>query len=125
MSKHVSIFLIDDDLDLLEILKDALLTLCNAKMVITASSLAEIQMKTDAVSKCSLAILDVNLGTNQPTGVDVAQWLRKIGFQGQIVFLTGHAKSDPKVIAAIEIPDTQVLAKPIKLDQLLSLTNNL
>ena len=62
---------------------------------------------------CDVGILDVNLGPGEPSGVDVHGWLRSHGFAGDVVFLTGHARTHPLVAAAVATPGTRVFAKPI------------
>jgi CheY-like chemotaxis protein len=119
MEVRPTILVMDDDVDLLEVLQETLVTLCKVDQVITATSLAAIQEKKEIILKCDLAILDVNLGAEKPTGLNVAEWLRSSGFKGQIVFLTGHAISAPQVRAAASMPDTKVVAKPIGLSELL------
>lgn len=113
------ILVMDDDVDLLEVLQETLVTLCKVDQVLTAKSLNEVQAQQEKILSCHLAILDVNLGSEKPSGVNVAEWLRDHGFKGKIVFLTGHAISDPEVLAATRMPDTKVVAKPIGLSQLL------
>lgn len=66
---------------------------------------------------CRVAILDVNLGEGQPTGVDAYEWLRAHSFAGSVVFLTGHAPTHPAVALAVK-SGARVLAKPIKIDEL-------
>ncbi|AZZ36179.1 response regulator [Bdellovibrio sp. qaytius] len=119
MQGEFTILVMDDDIDLLDVLKETLITLCKIDQVITASSLSAVQEQKEKILKCQLAILDVNLGADRPSGVDVAEWLRTNDFKGKIVFLTGHAVSDPEVLAATKVPETTVVAKPIGLGQLL------
>ncbi len=120
MQAQATILVMDDDIDLLDVLKETLITLCKIDQVITATSLSGVQEQKEKILQCQLAILDVNLGADRPSGVDVAEWLRANNFKGKIVFLTGHAVSDPEVLAATQVPDTKVVAKPIGLNQLLS-----
>ena len=120
MQAQATILVMDDDIDLLDVLKETLITLCKIDQVITATSLTGVQEQKEKILQCQLAILDVNLGADRPSGVDVAEWLRANNFKGKIVFLTGHAVSDPEVLAATQVPDTKVVAKPIGLNQLLS-----
>ena len=119
MQAGPTILVMDDDIDLLEVLQETLVTLCNVNQVITATSMDSVQQQKDKILNCELAILDVNLGAERPSGVNVAQGLRDNGFKGKIVFLTGHAVSDPEVLAATRMPNTKVVAKPIGLQQLL------
>lgn len=119
MQAGPTILVMDDDIDLLEVLQETLVTLCKVDQVITATSMEAVQQQKDKILSCELAILDVNLGAERPSGVNVAEWLRANGFNGKIVFLTGHAVSDPEVLAATRMPNTKVVAKPIGLPQLL------
>lgn len=119
MQTGPTILVMDDDIDLLEVLQETLITLCKVDQVITATSMDSVQQQKDKILNCELAILDVNLGAERPSGVNVAEWLRANGFKGKIVFLTGHAVSDPEVLAATRMPNTKVVAKPIGLPQLL------
>ncbi|MCM2351988.1 MAG: response regulator [Pseudobdellovibrio sp.] len=119
MQAGPTILVMDDDIDLLEVLQETLVTLCKVDQVITATSMDSVQQQKDKILNCELAILDVNLGAERPSGVNVAEWLRANGFKGKIVFLTGHAVSDPEVLAATRMPNTKVVAKPIGLPQLL------
>ena len=70
---------------------------------------------------CGVAILDINLGPEVPSGLDAYTWLRKRGFLGRIVFLTGHANSHPLVVEASRLGDAEVVAKPVSFDALSSL----
>ena len=119
MQARPTILVMDDDIDLLEVLQETLVTLCKVDKVITATSMDAVQQQKDKILNCELAILDVNLGAERPSGVNVAEWLRANGFKGKIVFLTGHAISDPEVLAATRMPNTKVVAKPIGLPQLI------
>lgn len=120
MQVQPTILVMDDDIDLLDVLQETLITLCKVDQVITSTSLDDIQDRKEKILNCHLAILDVNLGAEKPSGVNVAQWLRTNGFKGKIIFLTGHAVSAPEVKAAVNMPDTKVVAKPIGLTQLLN-----
>lgn len=112
--------MVDDDPDLLFAMSE-LLREAGADVCVSAQSLAELQAQRARALECSLAVVDVNLGPRQPTGVDVYRWLRAEGFPGRIVFLTGHAQSNELVQAACRTPDTSVLSKPIDADVLLRL----
>ena len=70
---------------------------------------------------CGVAILDINLGPEVPTGIDSYGWLRKHGYDGRIVFLTGHAASHPLVMEARRLGDAEVVSKPVSLVALTSL----
>lgn len=85
---------------------------------LTAPSLAELKNQAQAALGVQLAILDVNLGHGEPTGLDVFNWLKSNGFKGRIVFLTGHADNDPRVREVSGLHGTEVLSKPISIDDL-------
>ena len=70
---------------------------------------------------CGVAILDINLGPEVPNGIDSYGWLRKHGYDGRIVFLTGHAASHPLVMEARRLGDAEVVSKPVSLVALTSL----
>jgi DNA-binding response OmpR family regulator len=111
------ILLVDDDDDLVavmgELLRDA-----GARECVAARSLRDVQLHRNEALRCELAIVDVNLGSGQPSGVDVCLWLRREGFSGRIVFLTGHAQSHPLVAAAVRTAGASVLAKPVRAEDL-------
>jgi DNA-binding response OmpR family regulator len=114
-----SILLLDDDRDLRTMLCD--LFNCYGARCTAAGSLDE--MKTLAVDRrlaFDVAIIDVNLGAGQPSGVDAYRWLRDQSFSGEILFLTGHARSFPGVAEAHAL-GVRVLQKPLAIDELLDL----
>ena len=70
---------------------------------------------------CRVAILDINLGPNRPSGIDAYAWLRHKGYTGRIVFLTGHASNHPLVVEAKRIGDAEIFSKPIDADRIRSI----
>ena len=110
--------LIDDDADLRDALCD-LFALFTAECLALPSVAAMVE-RANKVLACDVAILDVNLGDGEPTGVDAYDWLRRHAFCGHIVFLTGHARSHPAVARAVGL-GVRVLAKPIETDDLRAL----
>lgn len=104
------IVLLDDDADLRESLSE-LFELLHAPCLALASLPAMLAAEPEVLA-CQLAVLDVNLGDGQPSGVDAYQWLRARGFCGRVVFLTGHARSHPAVARAAAL-GAEVLAKPV------------
>jgi DNA-binding response OmpR family regulator len=115
-----SALIVDDDEDLRETVSDVF-GLAGVPRRVLAASLSEVQRQGAAALQSGLAILDVNLGEGQPTGVDVYHWLRDNGFAGTIVFLTGHAAADQRVAAAAAVPNTRVMSKPISFGDLMTL----
>lgn len=114
-----TVLLVDDDEDLRAVLSEFLLM--EGASCVAVASLAQVEAQADAALATQLAILDVNLGERQPNGVDVCRWLRERGFVGPIVFLTGHAANDPRVVEASRQPNTRVLSKPVASDAIVSL----
>jgi DNA-binding NtrC family response regulator len=110
-----AVLLVDDDDDMRAAMQDALEDL--GFECVSARSLEDVQGKSAAARTCRLAILDINLGANQPTGVHVFHWLKDEGFVGRCVFLTGHAAGDPRVVEAARI-SAGIVSKPLELAEL-------
>jgi len=107
------VLIVDDDEDLRETLGDVLtsLDICSVK----AGSLRDIERRSDEVASCFLALLDINLGPNEPSGLDVCAWLLAHDFGGHIIFMTGHAAGYPLVSDARAMRGVAILQKPIDL----------
>lgn len=82
-------------------------------------SLMEFDDHADEVLRARVAILDINLGPNVPDGVDAFHWLMDHGFQGKVLFFTGHARTNPQVAVA-ERNGVAILEKPLHPDKLIS-----
>src|SRR5690348_1801531 len=111
---------LDDDVDycnLLTILFDSALGVECLGM----QHLADVVARAEETLACDLVILDVNLGPNQPSGIDAFGWLRAHDFAGEIVFITGHAGSHPLLHSTAENEGIRVLEKPVDVGVLLSL----
>ena len=78
------------------------------------SSHDELVALGDEALRCGVAVLDINLGPDRPSGLQVYAWLRQKGYGGRIVFLTGHASNHPLVAEARRIGDAEVFCKPIE-----------
>lgn len=115
-----SVLVLDDDEDLRDLvglfLEDAAGVRC-----LLLGSVAELMERRDEALRCSLAILDVNLGFGEPTGIDAREWLRANGFEGRVVFLTGHARQHPALRSEAEREGLQVLEKPVDPETLVAL----
>jgi FixJ family two-component response regulator len=114
------VLVLEDDEDLRTLLCE-LLQMQGVEECVSAASLAFLRSQEARVLGCGLAILDINLGANVPSGLDAYRWLRESGFAGRVVFLTGHARSHPLVRQAYELTDVQVLAKPVDARVLMAL----
>ena len=119
MSTTFVLFVEDND-DLRQTFVD-LITIVLDRRCVGVGSYKELVALGNEVLACEAAILDINLGPNQPSGIDAYEWLRRTGYQGRIVFLTGHASTHPLVIEATRIGDAEIFSKPIDVDQLQSI----
>jgi FixJ family two-component response regulator len=107
----VTAALLDDDADLLEILAE-LLEERGCRCLI-AHSLGELKALGPEVLAADVVVLDINLGSGQPSGIDAYDWLVSEQFRGRILFLTGHAHAHPLVARAERLQRAQVLDKPL------------
>jgi DNA-binding NtrC family response regulator len=83
----------------------------------------ELKNHSEEVLQAKVAILDVNLGPDAPDGIDAFNWLVEHGFEGKILFLTGHARTNPQ-LAFAERNGIKVLEKPLHPDRLISLVKH-
>jgi FixJ family two-component response regulator len=114
------VLLLDDDCDLLDSVAE-LIESATGRRVWKARSLGELTALGEQALRSELAILDINLGTGVPSGLDALRWLGERRFPGRVIFLTGHAHTFPLVEEARRTEGIQVLSKPIGSPQLLAL----
>jgi ActR/RegA family two-component response regulator len=107
----VTALLLDDDSDLLEVLAE-LLKGRNCSSLL-AHSLDELKALGPEALAADVAVLDINLGAGQPSGIDAYDWLVSQNFAGRLLFLTGHAHAHPLVARAERLHRATVLAKPL------------
>jgi FixJ family two-component response regulator len=118
---HVSdVLFLDDDDDLRATFTDLVRTIF-ARQCHGCASQQDLIALGERALHCGVAILDINLGPQVPSGIDCYGWLRKHGFDGRIVFLTGHAATHPLVVEARRLGDAEVVGKPVSLETLTSL----
>lgn len=88
--------------------------------VLALRSLSEVKKHEKEVLNCSAAILDINLGAGEPSGVDIHDWLKAQAYKGSIFFFTGHGKESPMVqkAAKTQVP---ILEKPMAPADLISI----
>ena len=111
---------VEDNDDLRELVVE-LVTAVLKHRCVGVGSYEELVGLGDEALGCSVAILDINLGSNRRSGLDAYAWLRANGYTGRIVFLTGHASTHPLVVEAQRIGDAQIFSKPIEPDRLRSI----
>jgi DNA-binding NtrC family response regulator len=114
------VLFVEDNDDLREVLVE-LVKIGLGRPCVGLASYNELVALGEEALRCEVAILDINLGPNQPSGIDAYAWLRRNGFGGRIVFLTGHASNHPLVVEANSIGDAEVCSKPIEPDRLRSI----
>ena len=115
------VLVLDDDPDFCDLVAAVLETSTEVACIAT-HSLRELVLHAREALACALAILDVNLGAGQPSGLDALDWLRAHSFRGRIVFLTGHARGHPR-LREEQAAGVSVLEKPVDVDELVSITN--
>ena len=111
---------VEDNDDLRELVTE-LVTVVFKRRCVAVGSYEELVVLGQHALGCSVAILDINLGSNRRSGLDAYAWLRANGYTGRIVFLTGHARTHPLVVEAQRIGDAQIFSKPIEPDRLRSI----
>ena len=105
-------------------LRDAVVDLVAAvleRRCVGVGSYEELVALGEEAFRCGVAILDINLGARQPSGIDAYGWLRAQGYRGRIVFLTGHANLHPRVVEAQRAGDAEIFSKPIEPDRIRSI----
>lgn len=107
-----TVLVVDDDDDLRAAMQEVLHRL-GVRRLIEAGSLRDIEDQREEALACQLALIDINLGYGEPTGIDVFEWLERQGFAGRVVFLTGHGSQDPRVQRAASFAGSQVASKPL------------
>jgi FixJ family two-component response regulator len=80
----------------------------------------DLQANIDKCLTTRVAFLDINLGVNQPNGLDAHVFLCLQGYQGRIFFFTGHARNHPLVQAAQNLGRADILIKPVPMDKLVN-----
>jgi FixJ family two-component response regulator len=120
MGRPSDVLFLDDDEDLRATFADLVRTIFERECH-GIRSYGDLMELGERALKCGVAILDINLGPQVPSGLDAYGWLRAHGFHGRIVFLTGHAASHPLVVEAKRLGDAEVIGKPVSLDALTSM----
>jgi response regulator of citrate/malate metabolism len=114
------VVVLEDDDDLRETMAE-FLGLSTGADCVGAASVADLKAHSTDVLNSNLALLDINLGANEPSGIDAYRWLRENGYTGRIVFLTGHAGGHPLVDEARRVGGAALLIKPVPFNSLTAL----
>jgi DNA-binding NtrC family response regulator len=107
-----TVLLVDDDEDLRAAMDEVLHRL-GVRRLIEAGSLRDVEDQREEALACQIALVDINLGYGEPTGINVFEWLEREGFRGRVVFLTGHGSQDPRVQHAAKLAGSRVASKPL------------
>jgi DNA-binding NtrC family response regulator len=115
-----AVLFLDDDDDLrsvfIELLRETYDIGC-----VSAASMDDLVRQRNEALRSKLALLDVNLGETRESGLDAYAWLRSQGYEGKVVFMTGHAASDPNVQRVLGMSGPRVLRKPVPWETLTEL----
>jgi FixJ family two-component response regulator len=123
-TRERSVLIIDDDDDLRVTLGDVMSAACHAECL-TLPDVESMIRAADQVLGCLLAVIDINLGPGQPSGLDAQLWLKNHGFEGCIILLTGHAATHPLVQEAMANGAARIMQKPIDPRKLCALLEEL
>lgn len=102
---------LDDNEDLRTVIQ-SLIEFQLGMSCLSIASFQQMKKYSAEVLNSQVIILDIELGMNQPSGIDAFKWLISQSFQGRIFFLTGHGRSHPLVREA-EKAGVTIWEKPI------------
>ena len=111
-----TVLFVDDSWDLCQVMEVMCQSLPEVECVCVTSMSAVLE-RAAQVLRTDVAILDVNLGPGEPSGVEIYRWLKGQKYRGKIVFLSGHARTDPLVEEAARISGVDFFQKPLGFGQ--------
>ena len=114
------VLVLEDDGDMRTLMCE-LFSMAGAERCVAVGSVAELRQNPELVHHTQLALIDINLGSGLPSGLEAYDWLRSQRFGGRVVFITGHAASHPLMREAQGLRGVEVLRKPVDADVLLDL----
>jgi len=112
-----TVLFVDDSSDLCQITELMCQSLPEVQSI-CVSSMSAVLERAAQVLRTDLAILDVNLGPGEPSGVEIYRWLKEQNYHGKIVFLSGHARTDPLIEEAAGISGVDFFQKPLGFGQI-------
>jgi ActR/RegA family two-component response regulator len=107
-----TVFFLDDSSEFLALMKLFVERRCGSKATM-ATSFSDALSKEESVLHSDMAFLDVNLGSDQPSGIDFYRWLREKGYDRPIYFLTGHARNSAVIREIESLEDVSIFNKPL------------
>lgn len=117
--KPATIYIVDDDADLLEYLSVALSG--DDFDVLTYGSAQEFLTVSGGISGQGCVLLDINMP--QMSGFQLHQELNSRGFSMPVIFLTAHADV-PMAVKAMQNGAVDFIQKPVQPDELLACVHN-
>lgn len=117
------VMLLEDNEDM-RLLMAKFLTLKLGCQCLGLSSVSALKARREEVVQQDVAILDIDLGTDQPSGLDAWQWMSTLPFSGKIIFLTGQAKSNP-LVNDVRRAGAIVIEKPVRPEDLVNVVREM
>lgn len=108
---------LDDNEELREVISDLIESYLNVKCL-SVKSFEDLKANARKALSCHFAILDIELGFGEPTGIDAFHWLQTHGFSGEVFFLTGHGRNHPLAVQA-EKYGAKIWEKPVSARQII------
>lgn len=118
IKNKASIVFLDDNKDLCELIQSVIESQLPVDCVCFAN-VAQFKNEEENVLGSQVAILDIELGFKQPSGIDAYKWLKENCYEGHVFFLTGHGQSNPLVQAAVGL-GADIWEKPIGSSKIIS-----
>jgi FixJ family two-component response regulator len=112
-----TVLFVDDSDDICQVVEAMCQSLPEVECVCVTSMLA-VQERAEQVLRTGVAILDVNLGPGEPSGIEIYRWLKGKNYRGKVVFLSGHVRTDPQVEEAGKISGVDFFQKPLGFAQI-------
>lgn len=118
VNKKNSVVFLDDNADLCELIQSVIESQLSGDCF-CFTNVAQMQNAERNVLASHVAILDIELGFQQPSGIEAYKWLKEKNYTGHIFFLTGHGLSAPLVQAAVTL-GADIWEKPISSSKIVS-----
>ncbi|NVK17613.1 MAG: response regulator transcription factor [Methylocystaceae bacterium] len=110
---QITIYLVDDDQDLLNYLATAMTT--DDRKVVTTPSAQDFLKQAEEITGNGCVVLDVNMP--QMSGLELQAKLNEMNFTMPVIFLTAHADV-PMAVKAMQAGAVDFIEKPVQPDEL-------